>query len=260
MISRLLAAAGTLILGLALVVALARGARPFWSGQATRQALPVARAVARPAATAGPSWGTANGQRFFYESGVTDRAPETLLAEFKAQASRLPLSSGVSPALPGFPESPDLKTAVRWAADPSNGAAVPEALLVFGRNPTRYFRMRLSVPDPVSLYRPLDDLERRMGVRGLSLGLVYGLADASDSWVFIGQDPATRILTPSFAATLARGGWSEGLKGHSAGQALACFGRREREVCFLRGATGALMVSSGVSGAIFAGNIAGVAP
>lgn len=121
---------------------------------------------------------------------------------------------------------------------------MPEVLLVFGRNPASTYRLRLTGPSvEFSQYRPLQDLENRLGIFRSGIEIGYGVVDRDGSWVFLGRDPNRRILSPGFSATMESAGWRPGLRNESANEAAACFSRWKEEVCLSRDESGTLLVS-----------------
>lgn len=203
--------------------------------------------------------GRVNGQPFTYATAVTGKDPDQLIREFNADA--LPDRREAPSLLQGLPAGDDVKTAFRWTLDPQTGAAVPEALLLYGRSPVTTFRFRLSPHQKeAASYQPLADLEFRLGARGLGIEVALSLVDDDSSWVFLGRDPGTRIATPSFESAMEKAGWRVGARATRAGQALSCFARWNRDVCFLREPGGNVVVSSGAAGAIFGKLIAGTFP
>lgn len=207
----------------------------------------------------GPSsrGGMANGMPFAYSTAISRLSPEALVREFKAQGLESQSGDtdvGPLPPLQAIPASRDFVSAVRWSRDSPQDPPMPEVLLVFGRNPASTYRLRMTRPPAdFNQYQPLQDLENRLGIFRSGLDISFGVLDKDGSFVFLGQDPNRRILSPGFTATMESAGWRPGLRNASHNEALACFSRWSKEVCFSRDQSGALLISVGSAGVILPG-------
>lgn len=196
----------------------------------------------------GSRGGQANGMPFVYSTSVSNRSPEVLIAEFEAEGLVSGPDTGLLVPLSAFPSSPGLLSAVRWSRESPGEPPMPEVLLVFGRNPASTYRLRLTGPSvEFSQYRPLQDLENRLGIFRSGLEIEYGLLDADGSFVFLGRGPGRRVLSPGLSATMESAGWRPGARSESTVQAIACFSRGRKEVCLSRDESGVLMVSMSAS-------------
>lgn len=244
MIGRLLGAVGVLLVGLGIVMA-AGPLRP--DREATPR--PVATPERLPAPVSASRGGTANGMPFVYSTSLSKRSPEALIEEFQAEGLESGPDTGLLAPLSALPPSPGFLSAVRWSRASPDAPPMPEVLLVFGRNPASTYRLRLTGPSIESVqYRPLQDLENRLGIFRSGIEISYGVLDADGSFVFLGTDPGRRILSPGFSATMEAAGWRPGVRNESAGQAVSCFSRWSKEVCLSRDESGVLMVSMSPSG------------
>ena len=239
MIKRLLGAIGVLLVGLGIVMA-AGPLRP--DRRATPP--PVAAPETLPAPGAAARGGVANGMPFVYSTSVSKRSPEALIEEFQAEGLQSGPDTGLLAPLSALPPSSGLLSAVRWSRASPDEPPMPEVLLVFGRHPASTYRLRLTGPSVEEIqYRPLQDLENRLGIFRSGIEINYGVIDADGSFVFLGRDPGRRMLSPGFSATMESAGWRPGVGNESAGQAISCFSRWSKEVCLSRDESGVLMVS-----------------